>query len=238
MLLSERRSYYPEIIWDEAQSDKPPPSEYDIGIEVAPYKIGRKEATVFFMNGKSCTSPCCIPSNTNWGANSSGYSVYAEDLYEYAQEAFCMSDDDHKRFLSIAHDEKPPILVLNVTVVEAQGLEAKDPNAACPSLHAGHPACQHAGASRSSDEEPLGTGSFKGSPRRQGGLKKLGASLSSEDRIRGNSISDTLPAKFIPPPSSPDTQPKWNEQFRLQATLLIDSSLVQMNDWANCTKLK
>ncbi|GBN25102.1 hypothetical protein AVEN_184667-1, partial [Araneus ventricosus] len=43
------------------------------------------------------------------GANSGGYSVYAEDLYEYAQEAFCMSDEDHKRFLSIAQDEKVSI---------------------------------------------------------------------------------------------------------------------------------
>lgn len=39
-----------------------------------------------------------------------------------------MSDEAHQRLLSIAAEEKPPIPVLNVVVVEAQGLEAKDPN--------------------------------------------------------------------------------------------------------------
>ncbi|GBO17797.1 hypothetical protein AVEN_87045-1 [Araneus ventricosus] len=70
---------------------------------------------------------------------------------------------------------------------------------------------------RNSSDEELGSGSIKGSPRRQGGLKKLGASLKRRDRIRSNSISDTLPAKFIRTTSvKPQTlNPKWNEQFRL-----------------------
>ncbi|KFM76497.1 Protein unc-13-like protein D, partial [Stegodyphus mimosarum] len=98
---------------DELQKDKPPPSECDMGIEVSPYKIGRKEWEELYI-------AVLYTIKHKLGANSSGYSVYAEDLYEYAQEAFCMSDEDHRRFLSIAQDEKPPILVLNVTVVEAQ----------------------------------------------------------------------------------------------------------------------
>ncbi|GFT35586.1 BAI1-associated protein 3 [Nephila pilipes] len=128
-----------------------------------------------------------------------------------------MSDDDHKRFLSIAQDEKPPILVLNVTVVEAQGLEAKDPNGfSDPYCMLGIQPANTLERRNSSDEE-LGSGSIKGSPRRQGGLKKLGASLKRRDRIRSNSISDTLPAKFIRTTSvKPQTlNPMWNEQFRL-----------------------
>ncbi|GFW47924.1 BAI1-associated protein 3 [Trichonephila clavipes] len=195
---------------DEAQKGKPPPSEYDSGIEVTPYKIGRKEWEELYI-------AVLYTIKHKLGANSSGYSVYAEDLYEYAQEAFCMSDDDHKRFLSIAQDEKPPILVLNVTVVEAQGLEAKDPNGfSDPYCMLGIQPANTLERRNSSDEE-LGSGSIKGSPRRQGGLKKLGASLKRRDRIRSNSISDTLPAKFIRTTSvKPQTlNPMWNEQFRL-----------------------
>ncbi|XP_042902243.1 BAI1-associated protein 3 isoform X2 [Parasteatoda tepidariorum] len=195
---------------DELQKDKPPPSECDSGIEVAPYKIGRKEWEELYI-------AVLYTIKHKLGANSSGYSVYAEDLYEYAQEAFCMSDNDHKRFLSIAQDEKPPILVVNVTVVEAQGLEAKDPNGfSDPYCMLGIQPANTLERRNSSDDE-FGTGSIKGSPRRQGGLKKLGASLKRKDRIRSNSISETLPAKFIRTTSvKPQTlNPRWNEQFRL-----------------------
>ncbi|OQR68853.1 BAI1-associated protein 3-like, partial [Tropilaelaps mercedesae] len=60
---------------------------------------------------------------------------YAEaELFAFAQDAFGMSDEAHHRLLSIAAEEKPPIPVLNVVVVEAQGLEAKDPNGKCSLL--------------------------------------------------------------------------------------------------------
>ncbi|GIY76719.1 c2 domain-containing protein, partial [Caerostris extrusa] len=80
-----------------------------------------------------------------------------------------------------------------------------------PLLHAGHPACQHAGERRnSSDEEPLGTAASRAAPGGRG-PQKLGASLKRRDRIRSNSISDTLPAKFIRTTSvKPQTlNPKW-----------------------------
>ncbi|KAG8196992.1 hypothetical protein JTE90_013136 [Oedothorax gibbosus] len=201
---------------DELQKDKPPPSECDIGIGVSPYKIGRKEWEELYI-------AVLYTIKHKLGANSSGYSVYAEDLYEYAQEAFCMSDEDHRRYLSIAHDEKPPILVLNITVVEAQGLEAKDPNGfSDPYCMLGIQPANTLERRNSSDDEfgsgSSGSGGKGGSPgggRR--GLKKLGASLKRRDRIRSNSISETLPAKFIRTTSvKPQTlNPRWNEQFRL-----------------------
>ncbi|XP_024086156.1 BAI1-associated protein 3 isoform X2 [Cimex lectularius] len=60
------------------------------------------------------------------GAASSQY--YQEDLFGYAQRAFGVGSEQHRRAISIASEEKPPIVVLNVIVLEAEGLEAKDAN--------------------------------------------------------------------------------------------------------------
>ncbi|XP_046402880.1 uncharacterized protein LOC124168661 [Ischnura elegans] len=62
------------------------------------------------------------------GAPTGQFSHYKEELYSYAQEAFGLPDDLHRKFLSIATEEKPPIVVLNLVVLEAEGLEAKDAN--------------------------------------------------------------------------------------------------------------
>ncbi|XP_064115164.1 BAI1-associated protein 3-like [Macrobrachium nipponense] len=51
-----------------------------------------------------------------------------EDLPRYAQNAFHIDMQDHLRLQAVAQEEKPPILVLNLVVVEAENLEAKDPN--------------------------------------------------------------------------------------------------------------
>ncbi|XP_069958195.1 BAI1-associated protein 3 isoform X2 [Cherax quadricarinatus] len=52
----------------------------------------------------------------------------SEDLHRYAQAAFHIEPHDHARLQAVAQEEKPPILVLNLVVVEAENLEAKDPN--------------------------------------------------------------------------------------------------------------
>lgn len=39
-----------------------------------------------------------------------------------------MSAEKHYRLLNVASEEKPPIVVLSVVVLEADGLEAKDAN--------------------------------------------------------------------------------------------------------------
>lgn len=53
---------------------------------------------------------------------------YKEELYLFGQEAFGINSDHHYRMLHAAGEEKPPIVVLSVVVVEAEGLEAKDAN--------------------------------------------------------------------------------------------------------------
>lgn len=62
------------------------------------------------------------------GASTGQYVHYKEDLYKYAQEAFGVPPDQHRAYLNIACEEKPPIVILSVVVVEAEGLEAKDAN--------------------------------------------------------------------------------------------------------------
>ncbi|XP_049958589.1 BAI1-associated protein 3 [Schistocerca serialis cubense] len=62
------------------------------------------------------------------GASTGQYAHYKEDLFSYAQKAFGIPNDVHRKFLAIASEEKPPIVVLNVVVLEAEGLEAKDAN--------------------------------------------------------------------------------------------------------------
>ncbi|XP_026481580.1 uncharacterized protein LOC113388417 [Ctenocephalides felis] len=44
------------------------------------------------------------------------------------KEPFGMSPEKHYRLLNVASEEKPPIVVLSVVVLEADGLEAKDAN--------------------------------------------------------------------------------------------------------------
>ncbi|CAF1308521.1 unnamed protein product [Adineta steineri] len=62
------------------------------------------------------------------GSITSKYSGGENDLYAYAQEAFGLLSEDHQRLLAKANEEKPPILILNVEIVEAKDLEAKDAN--------------------------------------------------------------------------------------------------------------
>ncbi|CAB4061826.1 BAIAP3 [Lepeophtheirus salmonis] len=51
-----------------------------------------------------------------------------EDLYNFAQSAFHIDRNLHNYLLSLASEEKSPIVVLNVVVIEADSLEAKDPD--------------------------------------------------------------------------------------------------------------
>ncbi|XP_047741537.1 BAI1-associated protein 3 [Hyalella azteca] len=51
-----------------------------------------------------------------------------DQLTRFAQQAFPLDPSTHARLMQAVREEKSPILVLNVIVVEAEGLEAKDPN--------------------------------------------------------------------------------------------------------------
>ena len=62
------------------------------------------------------------------GLTIEGHNDYKNDLYKYAQDVFKMTHDDHERLFALASEVKPPVLILNVEVVEAKQLEAKDAN--------------------------------------------------------------------------------------------------------------
>lgn len=49
-------------------------------------------------------------------------------MFLQAQRAFCVSPERHYRLLHAAAEEKPRIIVLNVLVLAADNLEAKDAN--------------------------------------------------------------------------------------------------------------
>ncbi|KAL1417597.1 hypothetical protein MTO96_006151 [Rhipicephalus appendiculatus] len=180
---------------DDADKEKPIPTETELGIAHQEYQINKKE-------------------------------------WEELRRSAC-PPDSHRRLLGLAREEKPPIPVLNVTVVEAQGLEAKDPNGySDPYCMLGIQPCSNSDPQRrrrrsssatsgcGSDEEPPSggrspAGSATGSPRRS--LRKLGASFKKREPRSGSLEGATVPAKFIRTTTvKPATlNPRWNERFRL-----------------------
>ncbi|XP_071043428.1 BAI1-associated protein 3 isoform X2 [Parasteatoda tepidariorum] len=139
------------------------------------------------------------------GANMSNYSEYTKDLYEYAQETFGMSKEEHEKFMAVVHEEKPPIPVLNVTVVEARGLEAKDPNGFSD------PYCM---LGIQIDPGEKAEGEEINSTRRS--FKRFAPSMKRKEK-RERSSSEVLPAKFIRTTTvkKATLNPVWREKFRL-----------------------
>lgn len=146
------------------------------------------------------------------GTTIGGHLPIIQDLYHYAQEAFKVSPEDHARLMAKATKEKPPIVVLKVTVLEARNLEAKDADGFSD------PYCmlgimpermlyvEGSEASILSDEET--------SPK----LKEKDKGSSKKISIKKKSVSvrDLLPAKYIQTTNViPNTlNPVWNEKFR------------------------
>lgn len=56
------------------------------------------------------------------------FASYKEEVIDYARRAFRVSPDMHARALRAAGSERPPTVVLGCSVLEADGLEAKDAN--------------------------------------------------------------------------------------------------------------
>ncbi|KAL2736409.1 BAI1-associated protein 3 isoform X1 [Vespula maculifrons] len=106
----------------EARAKDPPPSSAEANINsFQSRRLNKEEIEKLYVEVLYTIA------NTV-GASTGQYAHYKEDLYGYAQEAFGIPQDQHRRYLDIASKEKPPIVVLSVIVIEAEGLEAKDAN--------------------------------------------------------------------------------------------------------------
>ncbi|XP_039285685.1 BAI1-associated protein 3 isoform X2 [Nilaparvata lugens] len=211
---------------DSHHEDQPPPPETSVGVKPpVSHRIHTKELEQLYIE--------VLYTITNKvGASSGQFSHYQEDLYSYAQKAFSISHDQHRRYLAIASEEKPPIVVLNVVVLEAEGLEAKDANGfsdpycmlgiqpgtmASPQPSSpGSPSPGRSASSRALSEGGL-------DPPEQGHHEKLRKHHSfrlsfkrKERREHRDSISSAVPAKFIRATTvrTQTLNPRWNEKFR------------------------
>ncbi|PSN57662.1 hypothetical protein C0J52_05382, partial [Blattella germanica] len=83
----------------EGRAEDPPPSEMSVGIKPAEGRIHKKEIEQLYVE--------VLYTITNKvGASTGQYSHYKEDLYSYAQEAFGISSEVHRKFMAIASEEK------------------------------------------------------------------------------------------------------------------------------------
>ncbi|XP_050539077.1 BAI1-associated protein 3 isoform X2 [Daktulosphaira vitifoliae] len=109
-----------QMVKDSRQDECPPP-ELNVGVKPPPVSsIQPKEMEHLYMD-------VLYTIKYKVGADTE-QSAHKDQLYVYAQKAFDVTPEQHRRYMAIVHGEKPPIVVLHVTVVEAEGLEAKDAN--------------------------------------------------------------------------------------------------------------
>ncbi|KAF0299412.1 BAI1-associated protein 3 [Amphibalanus amphitrite] len=104
---------------EEEQKDRPPPSEAAAGLQPKRVVVSQQERENLYVE-------VLYTVKHKVGATTSEHSSLVDELNDYTQEAFHFSRDEHQRMMTIASDEKPPIVILNLVVVEASGLEAKD----------------------------------------------------------------------------------------------------------------
>jgi hypothetical protein len=105
---------------EEIENEKPSP-EYRITFGEKPEGITSKEYELLYIE-------TLYTIKHKIGTTISRHSEGENDLYAYAQEAFGLTPNEHQRLLARASEEKPPILILNIEIVEAKDLEAKDAN--------------------------------------------------------------------------------------------------------------
>ncbi|XP_034175454.1 BAI1 associated protein 3 isoform X2 [Osmia lignaria lignaria] len=234
----------------EARAKEPPPPSRDSSLTSSqPYRFSKKELEQLYIEVLYTIA------NTV-GASTGQYAHYKEDLYRYAQEAFEVPQDQHRRYLNIASEEKPPIVVLNVVVVEAEGLEAKDANGFSDPYcmlgiqpgNTGAPLSPQTNLTAHSPHTP------PASPRQATRALSDGAETenSHHEKLRKHhsfrlsfkrkehtsrrehreSLSGAVPAKFIRATSvKPHTlSPRWNEKFRFDIDD-INTDILHLDIW-------
>ncbi|CAK9803609.1 BAI1-associated protein 3 [Anthophora plagiata] len=233
----------------EARAKEPPPPSRDTSLTTSSYRFTKKELEQLYIEVLYTVA------NTV-GASTGQYAHYKEDLYRYAQEAFGIPQDQHRRYLNIASEEKPPIVVLSVVVVEAEGLEAKDANGFSDPYcmlgiqpgNTGAPLSPQTNLTAHSPHTPpasprqatraLSDGGETENSHHEKLRKHHSFRLSfkrkehTSRREHRESLSGAVPAKFIRATTvKPHTlSPRWNEKFRFDIDD-INTDILHLDIW-------
>lgn len=70
----------------------------------------------------------CIENTVGAPAPDGQFTAYKDEVIDYAKRAFRVPPEMHARAVRSAGSERPPTVVLGCSVLEADGLEAKDAN--------------------------------------------------------------------------------------------------------------
>ncbi|CAI9723929.1 BAI1-associated protein 3-like isoform X3 [Octopus vulgaris] len=191
------------------KAEKPLPAEQQIALKLKLHQPTKQEYELLYIE-------VLYTIKHKIGTTIGGHLPYMQDLYQYAQDAFGMPPEDHAKLLAKATEEKPPILMLNVTVVQARDLEAKDADGySDPFCMLGiMPSCpvdyssSESTSSYPDDENPR--------YRDKKGLKKFSTSSLHKKKDKQQAVRDLLPAKLIRTTNVKKNtlNPVWNERFR------------------------
>ncbi|XP_041987245.1 BAI1-associated protein 3 [Aricia agestis] len=198
----------------EARAERPPPAPHDLGLASVPAHLSHKEHEHLYTEVLYC-----IENAVGAPAPDGQFASYKEEVVEYARRAFRVSPDVHARAMRAAGSERPPTVVLGCSVLEADGLEAKDANGfSDPYCMLGIQPASLPASPRASEDEGRKHG-FRLSFKRRDG------------RQQRDSLG-RLPARYIRATSvRPHTlSPKWNETFKFDIDD-ISSDVLHLDIW-------
>ncbi|XP_026316773.1 BAI1-associated protein 3 [Hyposmocoma kahamanoa] len=198
----------------EARSERPPPAPHDLGLPSVSAQLSHKEHEHLYTEVLYC-----IENAVGAPAPGGQFAAYKEEVIEYARRAFRVAPEVHARALRAAGSERPPTVVLGCTVIEADGLEAKDANGfSDPYCMLGIQPASLPASPRASEDEGRKHG-FRLSFKRRDG------------RQHRDSLG-RLPARYIRATSvKPHTlSPKWNETFKFDIDD-ISTDVLHLDIW-------
>ncbi|XP_070579273.1 BAI1-associated protein 3-like [Ptychodera flava] len=189
---------------EEQESDKPPPVESHIALRPDFPLLSRKDFESLYIE-------LLYTIKHRVGTTSDGHSPFEQELFSFAEQAFHVTEEQHEHFLAKASEEQSPTIILNVTVIGAKDLDAKDANGySDPYCMLGiMPGAGFDGIADSDEEK-------EDKPKKKMSLKHRG-SKKDKQKNKSTSVRDQLPAKFIKVTEvkRETLNPVWNEKFQL-----------------------
>ncbi|KAJ8713474.1 hypothetical protein PYW07_013844 [Mythimna separata] len=198
----------------EARSERAPPAPHDLGLPSVSAQLSHKEHEHLYTEVLYC-----IENAVGAPAPDGQFAAYKEEVVEHARRAFRVSPEVHARAMRSAGSERPPTVVLGCSVIEADGLEAKDANGfSDPYCMLGIQPASLPASPRASEDEGRKHG-FRLSFKRRDG------------RQQRDSLG-RLPARYIRATSvrQHTLSPKWNETFKFDIDD-ISSDVLHLDIW-------